>query len=381
MKNNQLLSFLSFLRSPKINDDIKLDYLFYKFNTNNFRIIILASVLFFEQLLLGILVAGKESVLRYVYFISAIIMLLYIMAGIFFYNKRPGKIRGHHQIYEISFAFIGIYIAVFRILVVENGNPGVPAVYMAVLYGVAVIFVFNLWQGVVLYGSVTIAAVILMPYFNSGITVSNYRSDIITNGIIAWVVLFINYRRFQNAFIDKKHIEEINLELHEKSIRDGLTGLYNRRKLDEVFQEVCLKAERYKNDFAVIMMDIDHFKDINDRFGHSFGDVVLTKIARILENNIREVDVCGRWGGEEFQIICHETEMEAAGQLAERLRLMIEEQLFRDGIHITASFGVSSWSECGNDSEKLIETADSRLYQAKADGRNRVNAGQWMKST
>ena len=270
-------------------------------------------------------------------------------------------------------------VAVGRFLVIETEITALPTIYIAVLYGVAVIFIFTWWQSLLTYFIMTLVTIILLPIFHPGIYSPNFISDIITNGVIAWVIVHMNSRRFVGTFLDKKQIEIINLELREQSIRDGLTGLYNRRKLDEVLAAVSLKAERYDNDFAVMIMDIDHFKNVNDSHGHHVGDTVLVEFSRIIECNIREVDVCGRWGGEEFLVICQETDLKPAWQLAERLRENIEKYSFNSGLRITASFGLAGWNEC-EDLGILIKAADSRLYKAKKNGRNSVVAGSSVES-
>jgi diguanylate cyclase (GGDEF)-like protein len=178
------------------------------------------------------------------------------------------------------------------------------------------------------------------------------------------------------AFHDRKKVERANAELFEQSIRDGLTGLFNRRKLDDVCREVYLKAERYNLDFTIIMMDIDYFKNINDNSGHAEGDAVLVELSALLTESIREVDVCGRWGGEEFMIISQETGLEEAYMLAERLRVLVEQRLFHGKHKVTSSFGLASYEEV-KDLEDLIKTADDRLYAAKNGGRNRVEAGSY----
>ena len=122
-------------------------------------------------------------------------------------------------------------------------------------------------------------------------------------------------------------------------------------------------------------MDVDHFKRINDNHGHHTGDLILREIGKILCNNIREVDTCGRWGGEEFLVICPETDLHHARLLAERLRILIMEAYERRKPIVTASFGVAT-SEETQKLDTVLTLADDRLYQAKELGRNRVVAGE-----
>lgn len=350
------------------------EYRLVRFRNNIYRFLIIGFLLFIEQFLLGILKEEPGSVMRHVYLVSSAGMILLSLSSLMIIRKPVKKFRFYHGFYEILFALFGMVVAVGRFLVMQSGVASVPTIYIAVLYGIAVIFVFSTLQSVFLYTFITVSTLLLIPVFNPALHTTQIFSDVLTNGIIAWFVLYMNSRRFAGTFLDKKQIESINSELREMSIRDGLTGLFNRRKLDEVYNDVCLKAARYDLDFAVIIMDIDHFKRINDERGHHVGDDVLIQVAEILTSNIREVDVCGRWGGEEFLIICQQTELEAAYLLAERLRENIGKTRFANDIEVTASFGVSSWTE-NKSADALMRSADIRLYKSKEGGRNMVTVG------
>ena len=350
-------------------DEYRLD----KYNSNNLRIFIISTVLFVEQLLLGIFLAEPGSRMQRTYFFSSAVMLVFAVIGFILLNRVLTRVKLQHEIFEILFAVFGMSIALGRMLLQQKLLTSLPTIYIAVLYGIAVLFIFNIWQSIFLYTILTVSAVILFPVFHPEIESAKFVTDIITNGIIAMVVVLLNANRFIISFLDKKKIETINKELREQTIRDGLTGLYNRRKLDEVLNEVCLKAHRYSNDFSVIMIDLDHFKMINDNYGHHVGDSVLTEFSRLLENNIRDVDVCGRWGGEEFLVICQETGLDAARYFAERLRQAVEVREFGGKLKITASFGVSAWDGC-RDEESMLKDVDAMLYRAKEAGRNRVCA-------
>ncbi|RBQ30691.1 GGDEF domain-containing protein [Arcobacter sp. FW59] len=164
-----------------------------------------------------------------------------------------------------------------------------------------------------------------------------------------------------------------NEELFKLSITDKLTGLYNRVKLDKVLQENMDRFLRYNTIFSVIIMDIDFFKNINDNFGHQVGDDVLKESAEILKNNIRNVDILGRWGGEEFLIICPETPLSGAKELALKLNKVIKEYSFRTYPNIvTMSIGCSSYKQGILTYNEIISNADKALYVAKESGRDRV---------
>jgi diguanylate cyclase (GGDEF)-like protein len=176
----------------------------------------------------------------------------------------------------------------------------------------------------------------------------------------------------------KKKYLKINAEMGRKNkqleylaVTDPLTQAYNRLKLDEVLRYEIARAKRDKNTLSVILLDIDHFKRVNDTYGHQTGDAVLISIAQVLQKNIRRTDMLGRWGGEEFLLILPNTNLRNAAIQAEKLRSLIEFTEFAVVGKVTASLGVSSCID--NCTERsLIELADKALYRAKEAGRNCV---------
>ena len=173
--------------------------------------------------------------------------------------------------------------------------------------------------------------------------------------------------------------------MSEQAARDMLTNLYNRRTFEQRLQEETLRAQRYGKPYSLLMLDIDHFKAINDSYGHPVGDTVLRILAGMLKNEVRDIDTVARYGGEEFVIILPETEGMEAGLLAERIRLEIAERPFRirDGLEVpvTVSIGVACFPRCADSPQLLVERADQALYMAKQSGRNRVQYyAQMLKS-
>lgn len=166
-------------------------------------------------------------------------------------------------------------------------------------------------------------------------------------------------------------LEDANRELLRISGIDKLTQLFNRLKLDDFIQKEINKSSRYQTFFSVILGDIDHFKKVNDTYGHLVGDEVLIKTAALLQENVRDTDVVGRWGGEEFLMILPQTDLAQAHCAAEKIRLAIEAHEFPQVGHLTCSFGVASFSD-SDTQVKLLNRADKALYLAKSEGRNRV---------
>ena len=160
-------------------------------------------------------------------------------------------------------------------------------------------------------------------------------------------------------------------ELEKMASIDKLTNIYNRRMIDEFLNKEIEKEKRHSNGLSVILIDIDHFKNVNDTYGHQMGDLVLSQVAKLITENSRKSDIHGRYGGEEFIVICPKTTGKQALVLAEKIRASVENFVF-DQIGIkTISLGISSFEE--NDKEEdLIKKADIALYQAKNSGRNRA---------
>ena len=172
---------------------------------------------------------------------------------------------------------------------------------------------------------------------------------------------------------DRKTLEN---ELEEMATRDPLTGLFNRREMSRVLEEELDRARRYQRPMAVLWVDFDHFKDVNDTFGHAAGDSVLRSISRLLLGSVRSVDAIGRFGGEEFVIVLPEMDLEEAQDTAERLRRKVAEkpQPLGNGqeVPLTISVGVAVYPDHGQTAPTLCAAADKAMYLAKQRGRNCV---------
>ncbi|HHM2297740.1 TPA: GGDEF domain-containing protein [Legionella anisa] len=230
------------------------------------------------------------------------------------------------------------------------------------------------------------------PYFDIGYS----QLDIFTASFYLLGLFFIcdNYGLIQEE--QKEYLENLNAHLedtvrmrtqeleeankaleHEKqalkhlSYTDQLTGLYNRHKVQELFEFERSQVLRYKTNLSVILMDLDFFKDVNDKYGHPAGDVVLKEIAHILQSTLRSSDIVSRWGGEEFLIITPKAELNEAVKVADNLRQKIKTTTFSYINKMTASFGVTTFKEDDN-LEQLFQRADHALYLAKDDGKDNV---------
>jgi len=169
-------------------------------------------------------------------------------------------------------------------------------------------------------------------------------------------------------------------KIRDLALRDALTGLFNLRELNRFLDYEMIKSRRYNHPFSILMIDVDNFKGVNDRFGHRIGDEILNQVAQALLSNVRGCDLAARYGGDEFIIVLPETAARQACVGGERLRKMVEAQSIqvtnKDGLSeeivVTISMGVAEYPYDANTADSLIEKADQALYQAKHQGGNRV---------
>ena len=165
--------------------------------------------------------------------------------------------------------------------------------------------------------------------------------------------------------------KRLEAELERLATHDRLTGSYNRAKLYELLEIAREECERYATPFSVIMLDVDHFKAVNDRLGHQAGDEALRELTRRIDRELRGTDAFGRWGGEEFVVLASHTDIRDAAELAERLRARIAHPAFEGIGTITISLGVAAYQP-GEAVVNLEKRVDDALYAAKEAGRNKV---------
>jgi diguanylate cyclase (GGDEF)-like protein len=192
----------------------------------------------------------------------------------------------------------------------------------------------------------------------------------------ACFVLVVNFLSLETTR-DVRHMSV----LEQESITDPLMGIYNRRYLERRLTTEVARASRYGMPLSVLLLDIDHFKPINDSYGHQVGDVVLAELAQLIVNTVRTTDIVTRYGGEEIMVMAPSTPLKTAANLAERLRKIIAHRPFDvpaklnrklKALHITVSVGVACFGLNANDFQSLIQSADEALYRAKKKGRNCV---------
>ena len=211
------------------------------------------------------------------------------------------------------------------------------------------------------------AAVLMAATLGDALQPGAYRLHLI------WVLASFSFGLLCAFVLEKAHK---TMFLHQSRLAlsasvDGLTGLWNRARIDQLFAEEIARAQRYDTPFSVILIDIDHFKQVNDTHGHAVGDAVLRQFARLLRDSVRAVDQVGRLGGEEFLVILPQADVEQASAVARGLQRLVRECEFKTVRHKTASFGITQYH--GDESPHgMLDRADRALYRAKANGRDRI---------
>jgi diguanylate cyclase (GGDEF)-like protein len=177
-------------------------------------------------------------------------------------------------------------------------------------------------------------------------------------------------------FLSGEDVESLfHEEIYQLSIVDHLTGLHNRRSFDDLLEKEFSRARRYRRAFSVLMLDIDWFKRVNDRYGHPAGDIVLRGVGAVLEQALQRDETVARYGGEEFGLLLPETELSAAAEVGEALRAAVAATRFEHQsatIAVTVSVGAATLVGSGRSPAELLARADQKLYEAKRAGRNRV---------
>jgi|GEM_PF-3805637 len=218
---------------------------------------------------------------------------------------------------------------------------------------------------------ITYTAFMLLIHFTGShlniYTFINFTSFV----LISCVSSIFAYNNQRRLFIERSNAYQANQQLEILSNTDQLTGLCNRRRIDKELENEISNSGITGDPLSIVLFDIDFFKDVNDTHGHITGDKVLVEMAALLEKNLRPTDVAGRWGGEEFIVICKGTTQSDAKVIAERLRSTIENHVFFEGVSLTISLGIADVHPNFRVRDALMQ-ADKALYQAKQNGRNQT---------
>jgi diguanylate cyclase (GGDEF)-like protein len=228
----------------------------------------------------------------------------------------------------------------------------------------------------------SVETLIMLGFNWFGVQLLGWRLALVDAGLLAVIVATIAYFAFIRPKDRQIRAIMASLEKERRNAEnlarfDALTGVLSRRALLEALDVEVARAKRYGSALACLMLDLDHFKAINDNYGHPFGDRVLHLIAQVISEHCRTNDHLGRYGGEEFLIILPETRIDGATTLAERVRSAVAEtSLGQNDERITLSIGVAEWRDGDGSAKRLIAQADRALLEAKSAGRNRILTSQ-----
>jgi diguanylate cyclase len=277
----------------------------------------------------------------------------------------------------------GIAFAIGEVAIEQWVTPNITAFLLVCVMASLAVYLQPMISGG-LYGLAYVGFYVAMGWTQSHSQhlLSNRMSGLAVCGI-SWVLSVMLWRKFTVITLQRKQLEKANAELQQKqkelerlTRQDGLTGLFNRNTFTELSRSELARSQRQGSSTTIVLLDLDHFKRVNDTWGHPAGDAVLRHAATLTSSTVRSTDLVGRLGGEEFIVLLPNTAMDAGRRIAEKIRLRLESSVVKwegNRIPVTASFGVSSTTAAEKlDFDHLYTEADKALYLAKHRGRNRV---------
>lgn len=302
--------------------------------------------------------------------------ILPLMITIHLYIMPPFLFLISLMTFKKDFYRLFIFLLIIAPVVATIGNLFItskledPALYMTELY-LIIFWIFtvsglHLWKATI-SAMTTVIVIFTVTYFFFSLSLESFVMHCF------WMLASFSFG-FLGAYLLERSYKEVfstHEQLTQLATTDKLTGLYNRTKLDELLLDELNRNKRFHHTFGLVIMDIDHFKTINDTYGHQVGDTILKELGQLITKELRTTDKVIRWGGEEFLLIYGETDQEKVLKLTEKLRQKISQQLFSTSVNITASFGLTHYSK-GDTIDSMIKKADDALYFAKNSGRNRI---------
>lgn len=328
---------------------IFISYVFLSATAVIFIVFSIINIFIFDQTLLGLI----QIILTPVCFIAIIFL------------KKTGNID--------ATAWVATIIpAIFLLMFVLTSEAHSSTIALAAVFPGVVFFLLGHRIGIVFLG-LFFPALGLMFWWNIETNADQISNPIVVVNTIL-IIALITVQVFAYEFSRKQAFDK-NVEVLDRlkvlSTTDSLTGLWNRRTTEQLLEDEIARSQRHHSKLTMAIIDIDHFKQVNDTYGHNGGDTVLKEIAAEFQRIIRSYDIIGRWGGEEFVVICPETGRDVATELFDRMRRHIEEHIFSNGVKLTISIGTAEYRDSDSPSSLAIR-ADKAMYQAKHSGRNRV---------
>jgi len=331
-------------------------------------------VITLSLLALAALIATPASTPQLIGFIILVLSAVFIFMVALILNR-----MGHYRLSAVLTIF-GAVVAPWGTAIVDpvvlQGDL-IPLTYVVIPVLLSSILLPPVITALVAGIQITALAYVLslMPV-SANINWISFLNFTIIASAISTLTSIIRLRDQKQIAHQRRLLVESEAKLREESIRDHLTGLFNRRYLDETLDREIRRAKRAAIPVGVIMMDIDHFKHLNDKFGHAAGDIVLQEVSKLLISKIRYADIVCRYGGEEFVIVMPEASLETTHRRAENLRMEVKglELFFKNQNlgSITLSSGVAVFPDHGVTGQAVLQSADTALYAAKRSGRDRV---------
>lgn len=318
---------------------------------------LLTAVLYFIYIQVDTFIIPSESL----FFVQGIHLYLIFPMLLFISLLSFSKKHSSMMTYVLIFAPVGAALGNFIIL----SKLEAPTLYLTEIY-LIIFWVFTV-SGLRLFHA-CISAIVIFIISIFSISYLSYEEFLLH---MFWVFSATSFGGL-GAYLLESSSKKIfaNKEVLAKlAVTDKLTGLYNRARFDEVLSHELSRSKRFNHPFSIVMIDIDYFKAVNDNFGHQVGDNILIEISRLIKENIRSTDVLVRWGGEEFILMCLETNLAGVKSLLENIRKKIEENSFPKVGKKTVSMGLTMY-EKGDTDISILKRADKALYNAKANGRN-----------
>ena len=317
--------------------------------------------------------------------IHAVMTLLTMVFGLLLYyikikhkeNETIGKMLP--LLLAFLYMVFGAAVCVADQLVTSSINP-----YIIASLAIALAFIMHPYYAIFFYSLVFMLFYFALPLTQqnseliTSIIVNSFSASAIGLGLalITWRTNSVNLAQKRLIEEQKEELEKKNILLKKMARTDMLTGLYNRMRFTEFVEQEIARARRTGEESCLVMLDLDHFKSVNDIFGHPNGDTILKWIAGVMKSQLRDTDILARFGGEEFTILLPGTSVEGAYNVAEKVRLAIEHCTFpgqMEKLKLTASFGITSLTADANATfDSVYREADKALYRAKDKGRNRI---------
>ncbi|HEC19850.1 MAG TPA: GGDEF domain-containing protein [Gammaproteobacteria bacterium] len=283
-------------------------------------------------------------------------------------------LRRHKNIRRASMLFIGMLFSILVLFFLVS-KPESAAFVWVYCFIIAAFLIYGKNIGLLL--TLAFCGIVFAYYYS---VIGSKITELAFTNLVASAAVIVLFLRFyetsRSAIFDKlqttlQQLQDSHTELESKSVTDPLTKIYNRAKAYDLLTNAIHNQERYGTPFSIIFLDIDGFKAINDERGHDIGDDILVKYARLLNDNARKTDAVFRWGGEEFMVLCPNTDLHKAGMLAENLRKLFRHETLGNLPLPTASYGIAQ-HQPDEDIAAIVKRADIAMYTAKRAGGDRI---------